>query len=65
MEGNYLEDKYFFDENIDDIVESELNNIETNEISTKFKRVDRRVEPSFSFADFLSKEDLEKLNSIK
>jgi len=57
-----LNDKYFFVE-LDET--EELNDIETNEISTKFKRVDRKVEPSFSFADFLSKEDLEKLNSIR
>lgn len=62
MEGIYLSDKYFFVE-LDET--EELNDIETNEISTKFKRVDRKVEPSFSFADFLSKEDLEKLNSIR
>lgn len=62
MEGIYLNDKYFFVE-LDET--EELNDIETNEISTKFKRVDRKVEPSFSFADFLSKEDLEKLNSIR
>ncbi|MFA7204460.1 MAG: hypothetical protein WC188_12230 [Candidatus Caldatribacteriota bacterium] len=57
-----MNDKYFFVE-LDET--EELNDIETNEISTKFKRVDRKVEPSFSFADFLSKEDLEKLNSIR
>lgn len=57
-----MSDKYFFVE-LDET--EELNDIETNEISTKFKRVDRKVEPSFSFADFLSKEDLEKLNSIR
>lgn len=62
MEGIYLNDKYFFVE-LDET--EELNDIETNEISTKFKRVDRKVEPSFSFADFLSKEDLKKLNSIR
>jgi len=62
LEGIYLSDKYFFVE-LDET--EELNDIETNEISTKFKRVDRKVEPSFSFADFLSKEDLEKLNSIR
>lgn len=62
MEGIYLNDKYFFVE-LDET--EELNDIETNEISTKFKRVDKKIEPSFNFKDFLSKEDLKKLNSIR
>ncbi len=60
-----MENKYFFDDNIDDIAELELNDTGIDEFSTKFKRVDRKIEPSFSFRDLLSTEDLDKLNSIR
>ena len=65
LEGKYLEDKYFFDDSIDDIAELELNDTEANKPLTKFKRVDKKIEPSFNFKDFLSEEDLEKLKSIR